>query len=164
MVAERNNLDTDLQMLVFKNYNKFISTIDTIRRYKEIEDKGNEDKARHRNWIEQEWAPWEEILTPKADFMRKSLNKGKEVPLRSPEAIEAFKMLNPNYRKKKREDMRLIEEEFYAKQFEIKGDIPEPLMMTWARPLVVRLVPPHDWAPRGWHVDQEELAFIREEH
>lgn len=33
MVAERNNLDTDLQMLVFKNYNKFISTIDTIRRY-----------------------------------------------------------------------------------------------------------------------------------
>ena len=72
-------------------------------------------------------------------------------------------MLNPNYRKKKREEMGLIEEEFYAKQFEIKGDITEPLMMTWAGPLVVRLVPPHDWTPRGWHVDQEELAFIREE-
>ena len=23
---------------------------------------------------------------------------------------------------------------------------------------------PHDWSPRGWRVDQEELAFIREAH
>ena len=50
------------------------------------------------------------------------------------------------------------------KQFEIKGDISEPLMTTWAGPLVVRLVPPHDWPPRGWCVDQEELTFIREAH
>ncbi|KAG5043138.1 hypothetical protein JHK87_007053 [Glycine soja] len=68
-------------------------------------------------------------------------------------------MLSPNYRKKKREEMGLTKEEFYAKQFEIKGDIPKPLMMTWAGPLVVRLVP-----PRGWLVDQEELAFICEAH
>ncbi|KAG5009595.1 hypothetical protein JHK87_018110 [Glycine soja] len=37
-------------------------------------------------------------------------------------------MLNPNYRKKKRGEMGLTEEEFYAKQFEINNDIPEPLM------------------------------------
>ena len=36
----------------------------------------------------------------------------------------------PNYRKKKREEMGLTEEEFYAKQFEINGDIPKPFMMT----------------------------------
>ncbi|KAG5019615.1 hypothetical protein AAZX31_06G164500 [Glycine max] len=127
-------------------------------------DKETEDEARRRNWIERGWAPWEEILTPEADFARKSLNEGEEVPLRSPEAIEAFKMLNPNYRKKKREEMGLTEEEFFAKQFEIKGEIPEPLVTTWAGPLVVRLVPPRDWPPRGWRVDQEELAFIREAH
>ncbi|KAH1069551.1 hypothetical protein GYH30_006945 [Glycine max] len=73
-------------------------------------------------------------------------------------------MLSPNYRKKKREEMGLTKEEFYTKQFEIKGDISEPLMTTWAGPLVVRLVPPHDWPPRGWCVDQEELTFIREAH
>ncbi|KAG5049967.1 hypothetical protein GLYMA_04G193700v4 [Glycine max] len=127
-------------------------------------DKETEDEARRRNWIERGWAPWEEILTPEADFARKSLNEGEEVPLRSPEAIEAFKMLNPNYRKKKREEMGLTEEEFYAKQFEIKGEIPDPLVTTWAGPLVVRLVAPRDWPPRGWCVDREELAFIREAH
>ncbi|KAL3025382.1 hypothetical protein AAZX31_04G176300 [Glycine max] len=127
-------------------------------------DKETEDEARRRNWIERGWAPWEEILTPEADFARKSLNEGEEVPLRSPEAIEAFKMLNPNHRKKKREEMGLTEEEFYAKQFEIKGEIPDPLVTTWAGPLVVRLVAPRDWPPRGWCVDREELAFIREAH
>ncbi|XP_029126647.1 protein PLASTID TRANSCRIPTIONALLY ACTIVE 10 [Cajanus cajan] len=127
-------------------------------------DKETEDEARRRNWIERGWAPWEEILTPEADFARKSLNEGEEVPLRSPEAIEAFKMLNPNYRKKKREEMGLTEEEYSAKQFEIKGEIPEPLVTSWSGPLVVRLVPPRDWPPRGWRVDRKELAFIREAH
>ncbi|XP_047157256.1 protein PLASTID TRANSCRIPTIONALLY ACTIVE 10 [Vigna umbellata] len=127
-------------------------------------DKESEDEARRRNWIERGWAPWEEILSPEADFARKSLNEGEEVPLKSPEAIEAFKMLKPSYRKKKREEMGLTEEEFVAKQFEIKGEIPDPLMTTWSGPLVVRLVPPRDWPPRGWHVDRKELAFIREAH
>nr|KYP69538.1 hypothetical protein KK1_008731 [Cajanus cajan] len=103
-------------------------------------DKETEDEARRRNWIERGWAPWEEILTPEADFARKSLNEGEEVPLRSPEAIEAFKMLNPNYRKKKREEMGLTEEEYSAKQFEIKGEIPEPLVTSWSGPLVARRV------------------------
>ena len=32
MAAEIKNLDTDLQMLVYENYNKFISATDTIKR------------------------------------------------------------------------------------------------------------------------------------
>nr|GLL22421.1 protein PLASTID TRANSCRIPTIONALLY ACTIVE 10 [Ipomoea trifida] len=127
-------------------------------------EKESEDDARRRNWIERGWAPWEEILTPEADFARKSLNEGEEVPLQSPEAIEAFKMLNPNYRKKKIEEMGLTEDEYLAKQFEIKGEIPEPLTTSWAGPLVVRHVPPRDWPPRGWEVDPKELEFIREAH
>ncbi|MQM01522.1 hypothetical protein Taro_034281 [Colocasia esculenta] len=33
MAAEIKNLDTDLQMLVYENYNKFISATDTIKRF-----------------------------------------------------------------------------------------------------------------------------------
>lgn len=32
MAAEIKNLDTDLQMLVYENYNKFISATDAIKR------------------------------------------------------------------------------------------------------------------------------------
>jgi hypothetical protein len=32
MAAEIKNLDSDMQMLVYENYNKFISATDTIRR------------------------------------------------------------------------------------------------------------------------------------
>lgn len=32
MAAEIKNLDTDLQMLVYENYNKFVSATDTIKR------------------------------------------------------------------------------------------------------------------------------------
>lgn len=32
MAAEIKNLDTDLQMLVYENYSKFISATDTIKR------------------------------------------------------------------------------------------------------------------------------------
>ena len=127
-------------------------------------DKETEDEARRRNWIERGWAPWEEILTPEADFARKSLNEGEEVPLKTPEAIEAFKMLNPKYRRKKMEESGLTEDEWCAKQFEIKGEIPEPVRTFWNGPLVVRHVPPRDWPPRGWEVDRKELAFIREAH
>ncbi|CAM8919165.1 unnamed protein product [Rhodiola kirilowii] len=127
-------------------------------------DKETEDEARKKNWIERGWAPWEEILSPEADFARKSLDEGEEVALKSPEAIEAFRMLRPNYRKKKMEEMGMSEEEFYEKQFEIRGEIPEPLKTVWDGPLVVRQVPPRDWPPRGWEVDKEELEFIRGAH
>jgi hypothetical protein len=33
VAAEIKNLDSDMQMLVYENYNKFISATDTIRRY-----------------------------------------------------------------------------------------------------------------------------------
>ncbi|GAB2213012.1 hypothetical protein Droror1_Dr00021024 [Drosera rotundifolia] len=47
-----------------------------------------ESEARHRNWKIHGWAPWEEILTPEADFAKKSLDESEEVPLRTPEAID----------------------------------------------------------------------------
>ncbi|CAA0806950.1 Nucleic acid-binding- OB-fold-like protein [Striga hermonthica] len=124
----------------------------------------SEEDARRKNWIERGWAPWEEILTPEADFARKSLNEGEEVPLQTPEALEAFRMLKPKYRKQKMKEMGLTEDEYYAKQFEIKGEIPEPLKTLWSGPLVLGLVPPRDWPPRGWEVDREELEFIRGAH
>lgn len=58
----------------------------------------------------------------------------------------------------------MTEEEYSEKQFEIKGEIPEPLETLWAGPTPVMLVPPRDWPPRGWEVDREELAFMREAH
>ncbi|CDP15023.1 unnamed protein product [Coffea canephora] len=73
-------------------------------------------------------------------------------------------MLNPRYRDKKIKDMGLTEDEYYAKQFEIKGEIPDPLETIWAGPLVLRHVPPRDWPPPGWEVDREELEFIRGAH
>ncbi|KAL7139553.1 hypothetical protein ABFS83_09G060400 [Erythranthe nasuta] len=127
-------------------------------------EKESEEEARRRNWVERGWAPWEEILTPEADFARKSLNEGEEVPLQSPEAIEAFKMLTPKYRREKIKEMGLTEDEYYAKQFEIKGEIPDPIETLWSGPLVLGLVPPRDWPPRGWEVDKEELEFIRGAH
>ncbi|KAA0057783.1 protein PLASTID TRANSCRIPTIONALLY ACTIVE 10 isoform X1 [Cucumis melo var. makuwa] len=127
-------------------------------------DEETEDEARKRNWVERGWAPWEEVFTPEADFARKSLNEGEEVPLQTPEAIEAFKMLSPKYRKQKMEEMGLTEDDYYRKQCEIKGEIPEPLETTWTRPLVLQVVPPRDWPPRGWDVDREELEFIRGAH
>lgn len=129
-----------------------------------LKDKETEDEARRRNWIERGWAPWEEVLTPEANFARKSLDEGEEVPLQSPEAIEAFHMLSPAYRRKKMEEEGMTEDEFLQQQFKIKGEIPEKLETTWAGPLVLRMVPPRDWPPRGWEVDQKELAFIREAH
>ncbi|XP_075479633.1 protein PLASTID TRANSCRIPTIONALLY ACTIVE 10 [Primulina tabacum] len=127
-------------------------------------EKESEDEARRRNWVERGWAPWEEILTPEADFARKSLNEGEEVPLKSPEAIEAFRMLSPKYRRKKIAEMGLTEDEYYAKQFEIKGEIPEPLKTLWSGPLLLAQVPPRDWPPRGWKVNKKELEFIRGAH
>ncbi|XP_004138063.1 protein PLASTID TRANSCRIPTIONALLY ACTIVE 10 [Cucumis sativus] len=127
-------------------------------------DEETEDQARKRNWVERGWAPWEEVFTPEADFARKSLNEGEEVPLQTPEAIEAFKMLSPKYRKQKMEEMGLTEDDYYRTQCEIKGEIPEPLETTWTRPLVLQVVPPRDWPPRGWDVDREELEFIRGAH
>lgn len=123
----------------------------------------SEEEARRRNWVERGWAPWEEILTPEGDFARKSLNEGEEVPLQSPEAIEAFKMLSPAYRRSKG-----LDGEAYT-QWQIESQMaknpPDPLEPTlWDGPLALRMVPPRDWPPRGWTVDKDELAFIREAH
>ncbi|KAJ4757998.1 hypothetical protein LUZ62_068373 [Rhynchospora pubera] len=121
-----------------------------------------EDVSRRRSWTERGWAPWDEILTPEAEFARHSLDEGEEVPLTSPESIEAFKMLTPSYLKKKIAEMG--EEEYLKRLFAIKGEIPEKLKTIWAGPLALQLVPPRDWPPNGWEVDKAELEFIREAH
>lgn len=56
------------------------------------------------------------------------------------------------------------EDDFFAKQFQIKGEIPDKLETKWAGPLGLRMMPPRDWPPRGWEVDEKELEFIREAH
>lgn len=127
-------------------------------------DNLSEDEARRLNWIDRGWAPWEEILSPEGYFARLSLNEGEEVPLRSPEAIEAFRLLTPSYRRQKMLESGLSEDEWYLNQFRTKGEIPDRLTTFWAGPLVARPVPPRDWPPRGWDVDPEELSFIRECH
>ncbi|KAF3568807.1 hypothetical protein DY000_02010843 [Brassica cretica] len=50
MAAEIKNLDTDLQMLVYENYNKFISATDTIKRMKSniFGMEGNMDQLLHK--------------------------------------------------------------------------------------------------------------------
>lgn len=73
-------------------------------------------------------------------------------------------MLTPKYRRQKAKDMGLTEEEYFAKQFEIKGEIPEPLEPLWSGPLVLGMIPPRDWPPREWEVDRKELEFIRGAH
>ncbi|QHO04183.1 hypothetical protein HN51_038454 [Arachis hypogaea] len=76
-------------------------------------------------------------------------------------ASEAFNMLSPSYREKKMEELEMDEDEFFEEQFEIKGEILEPIEILWAGPMVVRL-PLQDWPLRGWEVDRDEVAFMRE--
>lgn len=123
-----------------------------------IKNKEPEDVARRRSWVEHGWSPWEEVMTPEVDFARHSLNEGEEVPLQSPESLEAFRMLTPAYRKKVESEPGYLERLFATR------DTPEPLETTWAGRLPMRLVPPRDWPPPGWEVDPDELEFIREAH
>ncbi|RLN03295.1 protein PLASTID TRANSCRIPTIONALLY ACTIVE 10 [Panicum miliaceum] len=123
-----------------------------------IENTEPEEVARRRSWVEHGWAPWEEVMTPEVAFARHSLNEGEEVPLQSPESLEAFRMLTPAYRKKVEAEAGYIERLFATR------DTPEPLETTWAGRLPLRLVPPRDWPPPGWEVDPDELEFIREAH
>lgn len=111
-----------------------------------------EAEARRKSWVERGWAPWEEILSPEGLFARTSLNEGEEVPLETPEAIEAFRLLKPSYRKKKMEESGLSEDEWYMKTFGTKAELPDPIETTWGSPLPLRLIPPRDWPPRDWKV------------
>ncbi|XXG45085.1 hypothetical protein AAC387_Pa02g0258 [Persea americana] len=123
-----------------------------------------EAEARRKSWVERGWAPWEELLSPEGLFALTSLNEGEEVPLQTPEAIEAFRLLKPSYRKKKMEESGLSKDEWNAKTFTTKVEVPDPIETTWGGPLVLRQIPPRDWPPRDWKVDEEELAIIKEAH
>lgn len=62
------------------------------------------------------------------------------------------------------EEMGLTEDDYYRKQFDFKGEVPEPLETLWATPMIAQHVVPRDWPPRGWEVDKKELEYIREGH
>jgi hypothetical protein len=135
---------------------------DEVSITKDSENTETEDECRKKSWTDHGWAPWEEAFSVEAEFARRSLDEGEEVPLTSPEAIEAFKMLTPSYRKKKIGEIG--EEEYLRRLFAIKGEIPDKLNTIWAGPLALQLIPPRDWPPNGWEVDKKELEFIREAH
>ncbi|KAJ4828650.1 hypothetical protein Tsubulata_044072 [Turnera subulata] len=122
-----------------------------------------EEEARRDNWVLRGWAPWEEIHSPESKFARTSVNEQFDEPLQNPDSIEAFRMMSPKYREKKRKELGLSELEWYKKQFEM-GNIPEKLKTLWAAPMAVAHVPPRDWPPPEWEVDREELEYIREAH
>ncbi|BBN08027.1 hypothetical protein MPTK1_4g08250 [Marchantia polymorpha subsp. ruderalis] len=122
----------------------------------ENEDGESEEEARLRNWTERGWAPWEELLTPEAQFAVDSLADGEEEAAVS---WEAFKKLNP----KMETDRRQKEADDAAKKDrdEQKKEVKFEETM-WNQPFVFRLTPPRDWPPPGWQVDAKELAYIRE--
>ncbi len=102
------------------------------------------------------WAPWEELLSPEAEFAVESLAPGEEEPVVS---RESFEKLNPKWQEEHRK--KLLEE---AKRKEKERKPPTLEGSIWDLPLVFALIPPRDWPPPGWKVDAKELAFIREAH
>ena len=100
------------------------------------------------------WAPWEENLSPEAEFAVESLAPGEEEPVVS---WESFEKLNPKWQKQR---MKTLQEEEERKEKEkVKPNLEGSL---WDQPLVFTLIPPRDWPPPGWQVDPKELAYIRE--
>lgn len=100
------------------------------------------------------WAPWEELLSPEAEFAVESLAPGEEEPVVS---WESFEKLNPKWQEERK---RRLEEE--AKRKEIDKEPVKLEGSIWDQPLVFTLIPPRDWPPPGWKVDPKELAYIRE--
>lgn len=118
-----------------------------------------EEEARERNWKERGWAPWEEWLSPEAQFAVDSLKHGEEEPAVS---WEAFQKLNPKWQEEHRKKL-IAEAERKEKEFEnMKPKTTEGTL--WDQPLVFTLIAPRDWPPPGWKVDSKELAYIREAH
>src|ERR1700733_4103266 len=53
LMSQKRSLDSDMQMLVYENYNKFISATDMIRRMKEnVESMGSEMGVLEKNMSE----------------------------------------------------------------------------------------------------------------
>ncbi|KAG0608839.1 hypothetical protein M758_8G137200 [Ceratodon purpureus] len=105
------------------------------------------------------WAPWEEWLSPEAQFAVDSLKEGEEEPAVS---WENFRKLNPKWQE---EHKKRLVEEAEKKEKELDKHRPKSIEGTlWEQPLVFTLIPPRDWPPPGWKVDAKELAYIREAH
>ncbi|CAK9218034.1 unnamed protein product [Sphagnum troendelagicum] len=60
--------------------------------YEEHED--TEEEARRRDWVERRWVPWEELLSPEAEFAVESLAPGEEEPVELAFIREAHSLEN----------------------------------------------------------------------
>ncbi|KAH8971019.1 hypothetical protein BDL97_02G121300 [Sphagnum fallax] len=60
--------------------------------YEEHED--TEEEARRRDWVERRWAPWEELLSPEAEFAVESLAPREEEPVELAFIPEAHSLEN----------------------------------------------------------------------
>lgn len=124
------------------------SPVETVRE--------TEEEARRRHWIKRFWAPWEEKLSPEAQFAVESLRLGKEEPIIPKEMMDRLSVNTPlipdNY----------MELEVKEHPDEVEGRKRGALPGTaWRKQMVFALIPPRDWPPPGWKVDADELAFIR---
>ncbi|EFJ23514.1 hypothetical protein SELMODRAFT_415496 [Selaginella moellendorffii] len=110
---------------------------------------GKSEKERAREELKwlwgRGWAPWEEVHPPENHFALKSLGDASVENPRLPEGVIELLDKKPK-REKKAPEVREVEEEldFHSVAF--------------------ALIPPRDWPPPGWEVDQKELEFIRETH
>ncbi|XP_057861898.1 protein PLASTID TRANSCRIPTIONALLY ACTIVE 10 isoform X2 [Cryptomeria japonica] len=148
------------------------------RAAEEAEKEAERIRGIKEDWVIRGWAPWEHVLSPEADFAIKSIEDIQDddmLGLRTEEALEAFKRITPksnpeNYDKKNnmvlppKRTLRIGDEDYELVPHTNQWGQPEPNETMWNSPLVFTLIPPRDWPPPGWHVDAQELAFIREAH
>eukprot|EP00250_Pteridium_aquilinum_P018344 c24042_g1_i1 orf=105-2234(+) len=121
-----------------------------------------EVEARRHHWISRMWAPWEEALSPEAQFAVDALNldQGDEpiVPMEMMDRLNVNKPLIPDAIFEGKEEIPEDPDVIEARE---NGALPGT---AWKSPMVFSLIPPRDWPPPGWKVDPDELAFIRSIH
>eukprot|EP00249_Psilotum_nudum_P018821 c26975_g1_i1 orf=569-2698(-) len=128
-------------------------------------DEVSEEEARRRNWIERGWAPWEEILSPEAQFAVDSLREGEESIMPKDAFRKLAGQVDGGGSTIEGEDIEAIGQDSDANGTDTHLQQTD-LVGTPSRkePCVFMLVPPKDWPPPGWEVDETELAFIKEAH
>ena len=125
-----------------------------------------EAEAKRHHWISRMWAPWEEALSPEAQFAVEALNlnQGDEpiVPMDMMNRLEVNEPIIPD------NDDYLIDsnqEKSGKGQGNNEMDGFEEGAETRGRTsMAFSYIPPRDWPPTGWKVDPDELAFIRGIH
>jgi hypothetical protein len=132
-----------------------------------------EAEAKRHHWISRMWAPWEEALSPEAQFAVDALNldQGDEpiVPIEMMNRLEVNEPLIPD---DVDDDDAGVDgsiqgkaEAFTSQDLGIEPNGgPGLLTEESANTMVFSLIPPRDWPPPGWEVDPDELAYIRGLH